>query len=231
MSYLAELSKSGNKDARLHTRSALHVAYSYEAQGLEVSFYNISATAAPNDSYTWNLGNGVTITNSATPVFTYTETGTYNVCLTITADTCTASYCLHITLTDACTGFASGFSATSTGQLGYQFTDTASGNINEWLWGFGDGSISFEENPFHEYTQPGNYTVCLVAQDTLNNCPDIYCTELLVTGVENNFSPNAVLCLNIYPNPVSNKDTVIRALPKAMPKSLRHGKCLDYTGI
>ncbi|OWY21746.1 PKD domain-containing protein [Sphingobacteriales bacterium UPWRP_1] len=185
-------------------------AYSYEAQGLEVSFYNISATGAPIDSYTWNLGNGVTITNSATPVYTYNEAGTYNVCLTITADTCTASYCLNITLTDACTGFASGFSVASLGQLSYQFTDASLGSTaNEWLWGFGDGAISFEQNPFHEYEQPGNYTVCLVVQDTLNNCLDTYCTELLVTGVENIFSPNGVLCLNIYPNPVSNHELVV----------------------
>lgn len=44
------------------------------------------------------------------------------------------------------------------------FTDTStdgSSPITSWNWTFGDGSISTEENPTYEYTEPGSYTVTL----------------------------------------------------------------------
>jgi PKD repeat protein len=47
-----------------------------------------------------------------------------------------------------------------------QFTDTsllAEGQsaISSWLWEFGDGTTSTEQNPQHTYTQTGTYTVAL----------------------------------------------------------------------
>jgi gliding motility-associated-like protein len=42
-----------------------------------------------------------------------------------------------------------------------------------WLWDFGDGSTSTQQNPMHTYTQPGVYTVSLLFQNG-------YCDSLLV---------------------------------------------------
>jgi len=50
--------------------------------------------------------------------------------------------------------------------LAVQFTDTSTGNPNEWFWDFGDGNTSTDRNPIHTYTTPGNYTVSFtVAND------------------------------------------------------------------
>lgn len=38
--------------------------------------------------------------------------------------------------------------------------------IAEWYWDFGDGSISTDQYPSHDYTQHGNYTVKLTIKDT-----------------------------------------------------------------
>lgn len=38
-------------------------------------------------------------------------------------------------------------------------------NAEEYFWDFGDGTISTEENPNHEYTEPGSYTAYVVAID------------------------------------------------------------------
>jgi PKD repeat protein len=46
-----------------------------------------------------------------------------------------------------------------------QFTD-ASGSASEWLWMFGDGYISTDQNPFHVYAQSGSYDVSLM----VTNC-------------------------------------------------------------
>ena len=41
------------------------------------------------------------------------------------------------------------------------FSDTSTGDITDWLWNFGDGETSIEENPVHTYDNTGTYTVSL----------------------------------------------------------------------
>ena len=43
-----------------------------------------------------------------------------------------------------------------------QFTDLSTGNPTAWAWDFGDGSGSTLQNPSHEYSAPGAYTVSVV---------------------------------------------------------------------
>ncbi|MBD3225483.1 MAG: PKD domain-containing protein [Caldithrix sp.] len=45
--------------------------------------------------------------------------------------------------------------------LTVSFTDQSSGEIDSWNWDFGDGNTSTAQNPSHEYTSPGTYTVSL----------------------------------------------------------------------
>jgi len=43
-----------------------------------------------------------------------------------------------------------------------QFMDNSSGNnITQWSWVFGDGSVSSDQNPIHNYTEEGIYSVSL----------------------------------------------------------------------
>lgn len=49
-----------------------------------------------------------------------------------------------------------------------QFTDTSTdpdGEIVAWLWDFGDGTTSTEQNPTHRYEREGVYTVTLTVTD------------------------------------------------------------------
>ncbi len=46
------------------------------------------------------------------------------------------------------------------GQL-IQFTDTSSGVPTSWLWDFGDGVTSDQQNPSHSYANPGDYSISL----------------------------------------------------------------------
>lgn len=43
------------------------------------------------------------------------------------------------------------------------FTDLTAGVVTSWLWDFGDGGTSTEQNPSHTYIYPGDYTVSLTA--------------------------------------------------------------------
>jgi PKD repeat protein len=45
--------------------------------------------------------------------------------------------------------------------LAVRFTDTSTGSPTSWLWDFGDGASSDEQNPVHTYTSAGTYSVKL----------------------------------------------------------------------
>ncbi|WP_148705478.1 PKD domain-containing protein [Methanosarcina siciliae] len=47
--------------------------------------------------------------------------------------------------------------------LTVQFTDTSLYIPASWLWDFGDGTNSTEQNPSHTYSKPGNYSVSFTA--------------------------------------------------------------------
>jgi PKD repeat protein len=47
------------------------------------------------------------------------------------------------------------------------FSDFSTGDPDGWLWDFGDGDTSTEQNPAHTYTAIGTYTVTLTVSNTL----------------------------------------------------------------
>jgi hypothetical protein len=42
-----------------------------------------------------------------------------------------------------------------------RFRDLSSGEVEQWLWDFGDGGTSLSQDPMHAYAAPGTYTVSL----------------------------------------------------------------------
>ena len=66
--------------------------------------------------------------------------------------------------------------------------------ITSWNWSFGDGSLSYLENPIQSYTQAGNYTITLVVTDEFG-CTDTasYSIEFdpdFVFYIPNSFTPD-----------------------------------------
>jgi parallel beta-helix repeat protein len=47
--------------------------------------------------------------------------------------------------------------------LNVHFNDTSTGNATSWIWSFGDGGTSTEQNATHVYANEGNYNVSLTA--------------------------------------------------------------------
>ena len=77
------------------------------------------------------------------------------------------------------------------------FKNTTSGLVNSWLWNFGDGTSSIDQNPgFHKYPVSRvetNYTVKLTASNA--SCQDVVSVKLRVLpncyiAVPNAFTPN-----------------------------------------
>ena len=84
-----------------------------------------------------------------------------------------------------------------------------------WQWDFGDDSAgSTEQNPMHEYAEPGVYEVCLTVSNA--NASDTYCewVEVMVTST-GEVTPNE-MAVKVYPNPA--KDYVVIEPQQRLPR-------------
>jgi PKD repeat protein len=146
---------------------------------------------------TWIFGDGTTgggdhITH------TYTQPGTYNVCMHLNVfNTCSADTCIQINVTasNPCGVQAAFNSVVSNNQPNtYEFINTSiapdSGSLSYSIWNFGDGSPIVTTaglgNQSHLYASAGVYQVCLVTTygqtpGTIN-CSDTICQEITVNG-------------------------------------------------
>ena len=77
-------------------------------------------------------------------------------------------------------------------------------NIISWSWNFGDGGTSTNQNPTHNYSTNGTYTVSLTVSDyfTSNTRTRTGFIQAGPIGVDENEPGSEV---DIYPNPVTNE--------------------------
>jgi len=68
--------------------------------------------------------------------------------------------------------------------LSVNFTDQSTGEITSWLWDFGDGLTSTEQNPIHIYSNPGTYTVSLAVTDPEGSDTEIKHDYISVFDIE-----------------------------------------------
>ncbi len=147
-------------------------AFTQTSTGLTFSFTD-GSTGNPT-AWLWDFGDGNTSTLQ-NPNHTYTNAGTYNVCLTAINSCGSIQTCQ--TVTAVCPTPVVAFSSTST-QLTASFTDNSTGGVTGWFWEFGDGGTSTQQNPSHTYAAAGTYTVCLTA---LNTCgSDSICQQVTI---------------------------------------------------
>ncbi len=74
----------------------------------------------------------------------------------------------------------------------------------EWLWDFGDGTTSTEENPSHLYTEEGEYTIVLSAKGA-GDCWDNSSKTINIQTLVNDDEPNSLEGkVHVFPNPVSH---------------------------
>lgn len=133
-----------------------------------VNFLNAS-TPAPSSSI-WNFGDGTT-SNTINSVKSYPTPGTYTVTLYNTYSYCSDSVSKPIKIAARPTA---NFTSDNTFRCQPDFTvnfQDQSANAVEWLWDFGDGSSSIQQNPSHTYTNYGNYNVQLIVTNA-SGCTD-----------------------------------------------------------
>ncbi len=66
-----------------------------------------------------------------------------------------------------------------------QFINQSVGYISSYLWDFGDGSSSVEENPYHVYQEAGNYTVSLTISNDNEQVTETKENYITVNAINN----------------------------------------------
>jgi PKD repeat protein len=145
---------------------------------LQIHFHSTSTSQYDIVSYGWNFGDGHQ-GDGSNPYHTYAEPGVYLVCLVIVDNNGCVSDICHEVVIEPLECNAS-FTFQVENDIVY-FNNTSTGGTahTQWIWNFGDGNSSSEENPQHEYAQSGMYTVCLIMIDTTNDCEDDFCQTLV----------------------------------------------------
>jgi PKD repeat protein len=149
--------------------------------------------SAPIKQRVWRFGDGA-VSTLQNPTHTYQQAGTFNVELTVISDhgSDTATVPLNLDFTAPTPDFEaletnpSTCSDSVTCPEAVQFVDRSnpgSGTIRQWLWNFGDGTTSSEQNPKHGYNQVGTFTVSLTVTTTAprNNVATVVKKNLIVS--------------------------------------------------
>ena len=136
---------------------------------LNVTFSDLSTGNIT--SWLWDFGDGNTATDQ-NPSHTYSNPGTYTVSLTISDLYSSTSETKPDYISAATPIIMAEFDGTpTTGEipLDVSFTDLSTGNIVSWLWEFGDGNTSTDQNPVHTYNGVGTFTISLTVTDQFNS--------------------------------------------------------------
>ncbi len=128
----------------------------------------------------WDFGDG-SMSDEQDPSHIYQKEGAYTVSLTVSNsmghDTDTKVDYIFATAPNPLKANFIAVNKAGKAPLEVQFTDrsTVSADIpsypaiNSWLWDFGDGSMSDEQDPSHIYQSPGVYSVTLTVSNGLDN--------------------------------------------------------------
>lgn len=141
------------------------VSFTFEnlCEGDVVQFYDSSTLSQGTiTNRLWDFGDGDT-SNLVNPTHQYTSNNTYNVTLTLTANsgcstsltqalTVSARPVANFTLPNGCSDALLAFTDQST---------ISSGTISNWLWTFGNGDSATTANPYYGFPDGGNFDVTL----------------------------------------------------------------------
>ena len=123
-----------------------------------VTFRNTSSPAPV--SSVWDYGDG-TGSQQVNPSKFFTASGNYPVKLVNTYATCVDSVTRTVRiLAPPAADFSSGNTSACKAPLTVSFRDQSAGAV-QWLWNFGNGTTSTQQNPSYTYTSPGEFTVTL----------------------------------------------------------------------
>jgi len=164
-----------------------------------IFFNSINAYTTPVGipyDYYWDFGDGTSST-APNPVHAYTTPGTYTVKMAITDSLGCTDTLIRSNYIDV-KGVTAAFTASDTyavcPPLTVQFTNNSIG-ATQYNWIFGDGGNSIIPNPMNIYSNPGLYTVRLIATNSYG-CKDTAYKTINVLGYAGSFTYTPTLGCN-----------------------------------
>lgn len=163
---------------------------------MEVQFEDLSSI--PGQSYFWEFGDGSSSSDPLVTSHQYDAPGTYDVQLTIEYGIgCSFTIDLgQSIIVDEIPEADFNFDPMNptVDNSTVNFTNESTGNIINYTWDFGDGSTSNEENPNHDFQNPGPYDISLIVE-TVGGCLDTIEYRIIIESalkifIPNIFSPN-----------------------------------------
>jgi len=150
---------------------AANFTYTMGANGL-VNFISTSIGTNSFTNYRWTFGNGIVLSgnNMTSTAQTYTANGTYVVTLKDSTfnPACVSQISQTINIGNVINpcNLSANFSGSGTNGV-FNFNNTSTGTSAgvTYLWSFGDATTSSSVSPSHTYTNAGNYTVTLSANN------------------------------------------------------------------
>lgn len=150
---------------------------------------NVTINAGPGfTNYQWSNGDSGQSISVPPGSYYVTVTNPFG-CVGVSADSITIS--VQPTIAE----FLNSTDTTLVG-LPVQFTDSSeagTGSLANWLWDFGDGETSTQQNPQHTYSDTGTYNVTLIVTNS-EGCVDTFVVQVTVIElpviVPNVFTPN-----------------------------------------
>jgi PKD repeat protein len=135
--------------------------------GNPVRFTDVSLPgSAAITSWSWTFGDAG-ISTERNPVNVYLEEGVYTVSLTVTtahaSDSITLANFINVVTAPPSAAFSVNNRRALPGET-VIFTDESdpgTAPITAWAWSFGDGTVSAERSPSHQYSTTGNYEIAL----------------------------------------------------------------------
>jgi len=192
-------------------RPTAEFRYSGNCQGDETVFENASSLKSGKMTFEWNFGDGSPTSDVLDARHRYQSFGTFNAILKVTSNWNFVDYDTVVvvisespkasfTVDNVCDKVTAVFDNT---------TVYGSGALT-YLWDFGDGNTSIQEDPTHLYNAPGRYLVNLYVegQGKCNSSIEKY--------------------LNVLPNPVASFELPLTSC-QYNPVSIKNTSTIEYS--
>jgi len=200
----------------------------YQSDPLLIYFFDNSLGNI--SGWLWDFGDSDQSTEQF-PVHQYSEAGQYVVTLTISdsAGLCYDSISKIVLIggdTSCVADFSYELDTLNNTPYVYNFTDQSQGIPQYWLWNFGDGEVSYEQNPLHIYQQGGTYQVCLTISNNnvLGDCYDTICKTIVTPEY---FDFGGQVFLGDYPLNVEESDSSNKAIAYLFRKYMNKWELMD----